>query len=95
MQNPASPAGPGREPGMETNAAVDDFLAELAPITKRGRELRRLYACMGAPCVSSVEYENVTISESLQDRKRTGVTVTYEHEKCQQQPDGSYFPSKP
>ena len=89
------PAGPGREPGVEAVQVVDDFLAELVPLAMRGRELRRLYIAIGAPSMSSVEYENVTISESLQDRRRTRVTVTFKNEECQQQPRGSYFPSKP
>src|SRR6185436_16287964 len=34
--------GPGREPGLKTAQAIDDFLAELIPLTMRGKELGRL-----------------------------------------------------
>ena len=80
------PVGPGRDPGVKTTQAVDDFLAELAPLTMRGKELRRFYSAMGAISMSTVEYENVTISESLQGARRTGITVRFKNEDCQEQP---------
>jgi hypothetical protein len=79
------PVGPGRESGVKTGQAVDDFLAELVPLAMRGKELRRLHTFMGAISMSSVEYENVTISESLQGQRRTGMTVTFRDEECQDQ----------
>jgi hypothetical protein len=65
------PMALGREPGVKTAQAVRDFLAELVPSTMRGRELRRMIEAMGAPSVSIVEYENVTISESWQGERLT------------------------
>jgi hypothetical protein len=78
------PNAPAREPGVKTAQAVDDFLTELVPLTVRGKELRRFHMAMGLPSMSTVEYENVTISESLQGRTRTGITVTFKNETCQQ-----------
>jgi hypothetical protein len=46
----------------------------------------KLFDRMGAPSVSTVEYENITISETLQDRRRTGITVSFSNEQCEQQP---------
>ena len=80
------PMGPGREPGMKTGQAVDDFLLELAPLTMRGKELGKFYSAMGAISMSSVEYENLIISESLQGSRRTGITVLFRNEVCQDQP---------
>jgi hypothetical protein len=80
------PVGPGREPGVKTGQAVDDFLLELAPLTMRGKELQKFYQAMGALSMSSVEYENVIISESLQGSRRTGITVLFRNEACQDQP---------
>src|ERR1017187_7776476 len=85
MQNRTPPVGPGREPGVKTGQAVDDFLLELAPLTMRGKELQKFYQAMGALSMSSVEYENVIISESLQGSRRTGITVLFRNEACQDQ----------
>lgn len=80
------PVAPGPEPGLQTGQAVYDFLAELVPLIMRGKEMGRATAAVGAPSVSMVQYENVTISESLQGRRRTGITVTFANEKCQDRP---------
>jgi hypothetical protein len=73
---------PGREPGVRTPQAVDDFLAELVPLKMRGKELGRLVESYGAPSVSRVEYENVAIADTLQAQRRIGVTVTFTKEEC-------------
>jgi hypothetical protein len=52
----------------------------------RGKELQKFYQAMGALSMSSVEYENVIISESLQGSRRTGITVLFRNEACQDQP---------
>ena len=76
------PIAPGGEPGVKTAQAVDDFLTELVPLTMRGKELLRMEEAVGAPSVSHVEYENVTISDFRQGGRRTGVTVTFKNEEC-------------
>jgi hypothetical protein len=76
------PIAPGREPGVKTAQAVDDFVAELVPVTMRGKELGRMVEAVGAPSVSHIEYENVTISELRQGERRTGVTVRFKNEEC-------------
>jgi hypothetical protein len=77
------PVAPGPDSNMQTPKAVDDFVAELAPPSMRGKELRRFYMATGLPSASSVEYQNVTISELFQGQRRTGVTVTFKDEACQ------------
>ena len=77
------PVAPVPESNVQTPKAVDDFVAELVPPTMRGRELQRLHEATGLPSVSIVEYEHVTISESFQGQRRTGVTVTFKDEACQ------------
>jgi hypothetical protein len=76
------PVAEGREPGVKTAQAVDDFLTELVPMTMRGKELGRMVEAMGAPSVSRIEYENVTISELRQGERRTRVTVMFKNEEC-------------
>ena len=78
--------GPGREPGMKTTQAVDDFLAELITSTMRGKELRRWATISGLHSALIVEYENVSIAESSQGETRTGVTVTFTKEECWEPP---------
>ena len=71
-----------RQPGMKSAKAMDDFLLELIPSAQRGKELGRGVTMMGAPGISSVRYENVTITEMLQGQERTGITVTFPRESC-------------
>jgi hypothetical protein len=80
------PFAPGREPGVITAQAVEDFLAELVPSAMRGKELRRMAEQMGLHSASIVEYENVTILESSQAGQRTGITVTFKGEECRKLP---------
>ena len=77
---------PPMEPDRRSTRAVDDFLAELLPPATRGRELRRWSVVTGAPSASMAEYESVTITETFQDRTRTGVNVTFTKEECRDQP---------
>ena len=79
------PVAPGRDPGVRTAQAIDEFLAEVVPLTIRGEELVKGVVHLGALSISMVEYENVTIAEELQGRRRTGVTVTFTKEECRKQ----------
>jgi hypothetical protein len=73
IQLPAIAAEPSR-PGVLTPQAIDNFLLDLLPLSVRGKELHRMVMAMGAPSVSSVEYENLIIARSSQGTKQTGVT---------------------
>jgi len=79
------PVAPGPDSGVITTQAIDDLLTELIPSTIRGKELMRMYEAMGALSISIVQYQNVTISESRQGERRTGVTVTFKNEDCHKQ----------
>ena len=76
------PIAEGREPGVKTAQAVDDFLAELVPMNMRGKELLRMMEAVGLPSMSRVEYQNVTISELRQGERREAVTVAFRNEEC-------------
>lgn len=78
------PVGPGRDPGVSSPQAIDEFVSELVPLAMRGKELRRWAAIAGTISVLMVEYENVTIAESLQGQRRTGVAVTFAGEACRE-----------
>jgi hypothetical protein len=74
------------QPGMKSAKAMDDFLLELIPSARRGKELGRGVTMMGAPGISFVRRENVTITEMLQGHERTGLTVTFPNESCPDRP---------
>jgi hypothetical protein len=75
-----------RQPGVRSTKAIDDFILKLVPLTLRGKELRRMTPNSGLLSVSTIEYENVAITEGFSGSKRTGVTVMFVTEKCQDQP---------
>ena len=70
------------EPGVKTGLALDEFVAELVPLVLRGKELGHMLEFMSRASQAVREYENVTISESLLDSHRTGVTVAFKNETC-------------
>jgi len=72
-----------RHPGMKSAKAMDEFILELVPLTSRGRELGRYAMATGAPSVSAIEYEHVVISEMFQGEMRTGMTIKFKAEKCE------------
>ena len=78
--------GPEEETNVRSPKAVDDFLLKLLPLSMRGKELGKMVHAVGLPGVRSTLYENVTISESLQGQRRTGVTATFTKVKCQDRP---------
>jgi hypothetical protein len=80
------PTAPEEGRNVISTNALDNFLLKLVPITMRGKELRRMWEAVGLPAVQMTEYENVTISETLQGDTRTGVTITFKHEPCADQP---------
>jgi len=84
IQLPAT--GPEEGTNVRSPKAVDDFLLKLLPLSMRGKELGKMMEAVGLPGVRSTLYENVTISESLQGQRRTGVTATFTKEKCQDRP---------
>jgi hypothetical protein len=81
IQLPAT--GPEEGTNVISAKGVDDFLLKLLPLTVRGKELGKMAEMFGLPGVLITQYENVTISESLQGQRRTGVTAIFPKEKCQ------------
>jgi hypothetical protein len=76
-----------RQPGVKSAKAMDDFLLELIPYTKRGKELVRGVTYVGLAGRSFITYENVTINEMLEGELRTRVIVTFPKENCSDRPD--------
>jgi hypothetical protein len=74
--------GGAGKPGVKTTQAIDDFIAGLVPLPRRGKELRRWSSSTGANSVRAVEHENVTLAEGDREQTRTGVTVTFAKEQC-------------
>jgi hypothetical protein len=62
-----------------------EFLAALVPPSMRGKELSRRTMSMGAFSISSVEYEQVTISETRHAGQPFGndtITVNFRNASC-------------
>lgn len=68
-----------------------EFLAELAPPSMRGKELRRIALHSGTFSLLSVEYEQVVISEARHGTepfsKNNTITVTFQNENCKRPAD--------
>lgn len=65
---------------------VDYLVDQLVPLAMRGKEVGRQVVAVGLPSVSVVMYEHIAIAENLQGSKRTGVTITFTGETCDQPP---------
>lgn len=70
-------------PGASSNKAMDDFILDFGATRRAGKELNRRMWFSGGNSVSTVECENVTLSEVLNAKRLTGVTVTFKTETCQ------------
>jgi hypothetical protein len=79
------PVAPIRDSLVSSPQSIDEFILELVPLTMRGKELNRMIFTSGPNNVSMIKYENVTVSEAVQARRRTGVTVTFTKEACRDQ----------
>ena len=75
-----------QRPQVQSSRAMDDFIWELVPPSVRGKELNRGAAVSGVNSVSFTYYENVTVSEVFNATGRTGVTVMFRNETCQDPP---------
>ncbi len=75
----------GPEEGSNVSSAkgIDDFLLKLLPLSMRGKGLGKMAEGMSLQSVLIAQYENATVSESFEGQRRTGVTVTFTKEKCQ------------
>jgi hypothetical protein len=70
-------------PGITSTKAMDEFVLELVPMARRGKETGRVASATGAAHASSVVvYENVAIAESLLNGQRIGVFLTFQKEPC-------------
>lgn len=65
------PIAPGRESGVSSPQAIDEFISELIPLAMRGKELKRAASISGLNSVSIVEYENIGIAETSHGQRRT------------------------
>lgn len=72
---------------------VDELVADLVPLSMRGKKLGEIVIFMGLPSVTSVNYEHVAISEpgeTGRPGRRTGpVVVAFKNDACQKQQSGA------
>jgi hypothetical protein len=84
IQLPAT--GPEEGTNVISAKGLEDFLVKLLPLAVRGKELGKMFEMFGLAAVLITQFENVTISESLQGERRTGVTAIFPKENCQDGP---------
>jgi hypothetical protein len=72
--------------GAEVKQKMYAFLADLVPDAMRGKEMRRGVVVVGAISLSTVEYENVMISETkyANHSSYNKITVRFTNPACQQ-----------
>jgi hypothetical protein len=68
-------------PNVTSPRGLEEFLAELVPVSLRGKEVNRVIQAMGAISISSVQYENVTISV-MSPIENGRATVSFRGESC-------------
>lgn len=69
-------------PNASSTKAMDEFILELVPESMRGKELRRMVMRSGLGGLAVVEYENVSIAESLTGEMRTAMSVHFKNVTC-------------
>ncbi len=69
----------------ELKQRMYDFLADLVPASERGKEGTRFFEQHGLISLSTIEYENVTVSEAQNDSQpETGtITIKFKNADCQ------------
>jgi hypothetical protein len=72
------PAESKQVPGRSTTQALVDLL----PPALRGKQLGGSFACAGANCVSTAEYDDVTIAEWGHAGETSRGEVTFKKEEC-------------
>ncbi len=70
------------QPNTTSRRGLEEFLTELLPVSLRGKEVGRMSQQMGTISISSVQYENVTISVMSPIENRGSVTVSFRGESC-------------
>ncbi len=60
----------------------DEALAELIPLSMRGKEIGKMVAIAGRLSLRTTEYEQIIVNESQIGGERTGLTVTFGIEGC-------------
>src|SRR5260370_25110673 len=63
--------------GVVTKQQIDEVLEEVVPPSSRGKEVGRAGAALGAPMLSTPDYEHVTIGERRHTGSPNGITVTF------------------
>jgi len=68
--------------GINTKKPIDEVLAELVPLSIRGKEVQKMCQSTGLHSMCSVDYELVSIVEPAQGGRRTAVIVKFKSADC-------------
>jgi hypothetical protein len=68
--------------GINVMKPIDELLAEIVPLAMRGKEGGKMCASTGLNGICSLDYEHLSIVESLRGGERTAVTVRFKMAGC-------------
>jgi hypothetical protein len=68
--------------GINIKKLIDDVLAEIVPLSMRGKELGLMCESAGMISICSKDYEHVSILETLEGGRRTAVIVKFKTADC-------------
>ena len=68
--------------GAITKEQIDEVLEEVLPSSNRGKEMNRMMTATGAPMLSVVDYERVSISEFSVGHIGKGITIRFKDSGC-------------
>jgi hypothetical protein len=79
-----APVPANAPPGLAlyTQTAIDDLIAGIVPLSMRGKEGGKFCNGTGRAMMCSANYENVSITESLDGGRRTAVVVKFKIAGC-------------
>jgi hypothetical protein len=78
----AMPPDPKPGVGINPKKIIDELVLEIVPLTMRGKDLGTIYHQSGMHRMSSIDYENVSIIESMTGGQRTAVVVRFKAADC-------------
>ena len=68
--------------GFNPTKPIDELVAQIVPLAMRGKEGNRMCSMSGLSGVCSVDYENLSIVESMNGGHRTAVVVRFKMAGC-------------
>ncbi len=76
------PADTPQGVGINTKKLIDDLLAEVVPLSMRGKERGKMCESTGLNGICWTDYEHLSVAESMSGERRTAVIVRFKIAGC-------------